>query len=86
MIALTGGVDLFAKTYTWEGGARGGGGTDQTNFFKAGNWSPNGFNAENSDLIFTNANASSSSILDVKDSTRLNSITFGGSSLFSVGG
>lgn len=77
MIALAGGVDLFAKTYTWEGGARGGGGTDQTNFFKAGNWSPNGFNAENSDLIFTNANASSSSVLDVKDSTRLNSITFG---------
>lgn len=77
MIALTGGVDLFAKTYTWEGGARGGAGTDQTNFFKAGNWSPNGFNAENSDLIFTNANASSSSVLDVKDSTRLNSITFG---------
>ncbi len=77
MIALTGSADLFAKTYTWQGGARGGAGTDQTNFFKAGNWSPNGFNAENSDLIFTNANASSSSVLDVKDSTTFKSITFG---------
>ncbi len=77
MIALTGNADLFAKTYTWQGGARGGAGTDQTNFFKAGNWSPSGFNSENSDLIFTNANASSSSVLDVKDSTTLNSITFG---------
>ncbi len=77
MIALTGSADLFAKTYTWKGGARGGAGTDQTNFFKAGNWSPSGFNAENSDLIFTNANASSSSVLDVKDSTTLKSITFG---------
>ena len=77
MIALTGSVGLFAKTYTWQGGARGGAGTDQTNLFKAGNWSPSGFNPENSDLIFTNANASSSSVLDVKDSTTLNSITFG---------
>ena len=81
MIALTGGVDLFAKTYTWEGGARGGGGTDQTNFFKAGNWSPNGFSALNSDLIFTNANASSSSVLDVSSSATLNSITFSAGAL-----
>ena len=81
MIALTGSAGLFAKTYTWQGGARGGGGADQTNLFKAGNWSPNGFNAENSDLIFTNANASSSSVLDVKDSVTLNSITFGAGAL-----
>lgn len=77
MIALAGSADLLAKTYTWQGGARGGGGTDQTNLFKAGNWSPNGFTADNSDLIFTNANASSSSVLDVSSSATLNSITFG---------
>ncbi|NDC38772.1 MAG: hypothetical protein EBZ48_12090 [Proteobacteria bacterium] len=54
-----------------------GAGTDQTNLFKAGNWSPNGFSADNSDLIFTNANASSSLVLDVSSSATLNSITFG---------
>ena len=77
MITLAGSADLFAKTYTWQGGAKGGGGTDQTNLFKAGNWSPNGFSADNSDLLFTNANASASSILDVSSSATLNSITFG---------
>lgn len=77
MITLAGGTNLFAKTYTWVGGANGGGGTDQTNLFKAGNWSPNGFSTQNSDLIFTNANASSSSILNVSSSATLNSITFG---------
>ena len=65
MIALAGNADLLAKTYTWQGGARGGGGADQTNLFKAANWSPNGFSAQNSDLIFTNVNTSPSSILDV---------------------
>ena len=77
MITLAGSTSLYAKTYTWVGGANGGGGTDQTNLFKAGNWSPNGFSTQNSDLIFTNANASSSSILNVSSSATLNSITFG---------
>lgn len=81
IIALTGGADLFAKTYTWQGGARGGAGTDQTNLFKAGNWSPNGFGDQNADLIFTNANASSSSVLDVSSSATFNSITFGAGAL-----
>ncbi|MEY2905990.1 MAG: toxins and related Ca2+-binding domain [Verrucomicrobiota bacterium] len=81
IIALTGGADLFAKTYTWQGGARGGAGTDQTNLFKAGNWSPNGFGDQNADLIFTNANAYSSSVLDFSSSATFNSITFGAGAL-----
>lgn len=81
MIALAGNADLHAKTYTWQGGARGGGGADQTNLFKAANWSPSGFSAQNSDLIFTNVNTSSSSILDVSASATLNSITFSAGAL-----
>lgn len=69
--------DGFGNTYTWMGGATGGGGADATNLFKAANWSPSGFSANNNDWVFTNVNNSPSSILNVSANATLNSITFG---------
>lgn len=69
--------DCIGATYTWQGGAKGGAGSDGTNLFKAANWSQGGFTARNSDLIFTNINDSPSSILNVSASATLNSITYG---------
>lgn len=69
--------DGIGAMYTWQGGAKGGAGSDGTNLFKAANWSPSGFTAKNNDLVFTNVNDSLSSILNVSASATLNSITYG---------